>query len=58
MLRRLLPFVVVALAAAPAALADGGSAPPATQSGEGVLAPGGGVRYVAVPSGPTPTNCW
>ena len=51
MSRRLLPFVVVVLAAAPAALADGGPSPPALQNGSGVRAPGGGVRYVAVPSG-------
>ena len=51
MLRRLLPFAVAALAAAPVALADGGSAPPGLQGGRGVLGPGGGVHYVAVGSG-------
>ena len=51
MLRRLLPFAVAALAAAPAALADGGSSPPGLQGGSGVLGPGGGARYVAVGSG-------
>jgi hypothetical protein len=45
MLRRLLPFAVAVLVAAPVALADGGSAPPAA---DGVLAPGGKIRYLAV----------
>jgi hypothetical protein len=42
MLRRLLPLAV-ALVAAPAALGDGAPAPPAA---DGVLAPGGKVRYL------------
>src|SRR5919202_3027379 len=45
MLRRLLPLVVVVLVAAPSALADGGSAPVAA---EGVLGPGGKVRYATL----------
>jgi hypothetical protein len=45
MLRRLLPLALAALAAAPVALADGGSAPPAA---DGVLAPGGEIRYLAI----------
>jgi hypothetical protein len=48
MLRRLLPIVVVALAAAPVALADGGSAPVAA---DGVVAPGGKIRYTTVGGG-------
>src|SRR2546423_11202387 len=44
MLRRLLPLAV-ALVAAPAALADG---PPVPAGVDGVLAPGGKVRYLAV----------
>jgi hypothetical protein len=48
MLRRLLPLAVVALTAAPVALADGGSAPVAT---EGVLAPGGKIRYLTLGNG-------
>src|SRR5437764_7371056 len=51
MLRRRLPFVAVALAAAPAARADGGTSPPVSQGWDGVLAPGGKVRYVAVGTG-------
>ncbi|HYZ79122.1 MAG TPA: hypothetical protein VE596_17280 [Gaiellaceae bacterium] len=51
MLRRLLPFAVAALAAAPVAFADGGSVPPGLQGGAGAPGPGGGVRYVAVDSG-------
>jgi hypothetical protein len=47
MLRRLLPFAVAALAAAPAALA-GGPSPGVAQGGAGVVAPGGGLRYTAV----------
>ena len=50
MLRRLLPFAVAALVAAPVALADGGSSPPGLQGGAGVLGPGGS-QYVAVGSG-------
>ena len=52
MLRRLLPLVVVALAAAPVALADGGSAPIATQ---GVPGPGGKVRYATLGNGRSTT---
>lgn len=48
MLRRLLACFAVALATAPAALA-GGPSPPVTEGG--VVAPGGGVRYVAVRNG-------
>jgi hypothetical protein len=48
MLRRLLPIVVVALTAAPVALADGESAPVAV---DGVVAPGGKIRYVTVAAG-------
>src|SRR5437764_1418047 len=51
MLRRLLPLLVVALAAVPAALADGGTSPPVSQGWDGALAPGGKVRYVAVGTG-------
>jgi hypothetical protein len=50
MLRRLLPFAVAALVAAPVALADGGSGPPGLQGGTGVLGRGGS-SYVAVGSG-------
>jgi hypothetical protein len=49
MLRRLLACLVAALAAAPSALA-GGPTPPVVQGQAGVLAPGGGVRYVTVRS--------
>jgi hypothetical protein len=45
MLRRLLPLAVLALVAAPMALADG---PPVPSGADGVLAPGGKVRYLAV----------
>jgi hypothetical protein len=45
MLRRLLPLALVALVVVPAALADGSPAPPAA---DGVLAPGGKTRYLAV----------
>src|SRR5207237_417148 len=45
MLRRLLPLALVALVVVPAALADGSPAPPAA---DGVLAPGGKARYLAV----------
>jgi hypothetical protein len=48
MLRRLLLLVVIALAAAPVALADG---PPVPGGADGVLAPGGKVRYLAVADG-------
>jgi hypothetical protein len=47
MLRRLLPFVVVSLAAAPAALA-GGPSPGVAHGGGGVVGPGGGLRYTTV----------
>jgi hypothetical protein len=47
MLRRLLPLVVMALAAAPAALA-GGSSPGVAHGGGGVVGPGGGLRYTTV----------
>jgi hypothetical protein len=47
MLRRLTVCFVVALAAAPAALAAGPS-PGVTQAGLGVVAPGGGMRYVTI----------
>jgi hypothetical protein len=53
MLRRLLPLALVALVAAPTtALADGASAPVAV---EGVLAPGGKIRYGALVSGRSTT---
>jgi hypothetical protein len=52
MLRRLLPLVVVVLVAAPSALADGGSAPVAA---EGVLGPGGKVRYATLTNGGSTT---
>lgn len=52
MLRRLLPLVLVALVAAPAALADGGTAP---ISVEGVLAPGGKIRYLTLENGRSTT---
>ena len=55
MLRRLLPFALVALVAlvaAPIALADGGSAPVAA---EGVLAPGGKIRYATLTNGRSTT---
>src|SRR5919197_5838944 len=45
MLRRLLPLAVAGLVAAPVALADGGSAPSAA---DGVLGPGGKLRYITV----------
>ena len=48
MLRRLLPIVVVALIAAPVAFADGESAPVAA---DGVVAPGGKIRYITVGGG-------
>lgn len=51
MLRRLLPFAV-ALVAVPTAFADGGSAPVAA---EGVLAPGGKIRYAALTNGRSTT---
>ena len=47
MLRRLVVGLVVALAAAPAALA-GGPSPGVSHGGGGVLGPGGGVRYTTV----------
>jgi hypothetical protein len=47
MLRRLFPLVVVALAAAPTALA-GGPSPGVAHGGTGVTGPGGGIRYTAV----------
>jgi hypothetical protein len=50
-LRRLLPFAV-ALVAVPTAFADGGSAPVAA---EGVLAPGGKIRYAALTNGRSTT---
>ena len=50
MLRCLLACLAAALAAAPAALA-GGPSPPVVQGQSGAVAPGGGVRYVAVRSG-------
>src|SRR5438876_1598347 len=52
MLGRLLPFALVALAAAPIALADGGSAPVAA---EGVVAPGGKIRYATLTNGRSTT---
>jgi hypothetical protein len=48
MLRRLLPLVLVVLVAAPAAFADG---PPVPLAADGVSAPGGKVRYLAVSGG-------
>ena len=54
MLRRLLLCALApafALAFASAALADGPAGPPLSQGGNGVLAPGGSVRYVAVGTG-------
>jgi hypothetical protein len=50
MLRRLLWCGIAALALAPAALADGGTAG-VTQGWDGVLAPNGNVRYVTLPAG-------
>jgi hypothetical protein len=52
MLGRLLPFALVALVAAPIALADGGSAPVAA---EGVVAPGGKIRYATLTNGRSTT---
>ena len=52
MLRRLLPLALVALLAAPVALADGGSAPAASRP---LLAPGGKIRYVALTHGRSTT---
>jgi hypothetical protein len=52
MLRRLLPLVLVALAAAPPALADGGGAPVAA---EGVLTPSGTIRYATLANGRSTT---
>ena len=52
MLRRLLPLAVVALVAAPVALADGGAA---TVAASPLLAPGGKTHYVALTSGRTTT---
>src|SRR5256884_4668548 len=52
MLGRLLLFALVALAAAPTALADGGSAPVAA---EGVVAPGGKIRYLTLANGRSTT---
>src|SRR5438067_3233553 len=46
--RRLLPLVVIVLVAAPGALADGGSVQSAA---EGVVAPGGKIRYATLVSG-------
>ena len=54
MLRRLFPLVVVALAAAPAALA-GGPSPGVAHGGAGVIGSGGGIRYTAV-GGPRQTT--
>src|SRR5919202_5931892 len=47
MVRRLIAGLVVALAAAPAALA-GGPSPGVSHGGGGVVGPGGGVRYTTV----------
>lgn len=52
MLRRLLPLALVALVAAPVALADGGAAPAASKP---LLAPGGKIRYVSLPNGRSTT---
>src|SRR5919199_2480401 len=52
MLRRLLPLALVALLAAPVALADGGSAPAASRP---LLAPGGKIRYIALTHGRSTT---
>jgi hypothetical protein len=52
MLRRLLPLVLVSLVAAPLALADGGGAPVAAQ---GVVAPGGKIRYATLANGRSTT---
>src|SRR5919204_992696 len=49
---RLLPIALVALVAAPVALADGGGAPVAS---EGVLAPGGKIRYLTLANGRSTT---
>src|SRR5919204_1308121 len=49
---RLLPLALVALVAAPTALADGGGAPVAS---EGVLAPGGKIRYLTLANGRSTT---
>jgi hypothetical protein len=52
MLRRLLPLALLALVAVPVALADGGTAPIAP---EGVLAPGGKIRYLTLANGRSTT---
>ena len=52
MLRRLLPLALVALVAAPTALADGGAAPIAAR---GVLAPSGKIRYATLANGRSTT---
>jgi hypothetical protein len=52
MLRRLLPLVLAALVTVPTALADGGAAPVAS---EGVLAPGGKIRYATLANGRSTT---
>jgi hypothetical protein len=52
MLRRLLPLTLVALVAAPTALADGGAAPIAAR---GVLAPSGKIRYATLANGRSTT---
>jgi hypothetical protein len=52
MLRRLLPLVLVALVAVPTALADGGTAPIASN---GVLTPNGKIRYLTLASGRSTT---
>ena len=52
MLRRLLPFALAALVVAPSALADGGGS---TVAAEGVLAPGGKIRYAALAKGRSTT---
>src|SRR2546430_2775631 len=53
MLRRLLPLALVALVVVPAALADGGGGAPI--SSEGVVAPGGKIRYLALANGRSTT---
>jgi hypothetical protein len=53
MLRRLLPLALVSLVVVPAALADGGGGAPI--SSEGVVAPGGKIRYLAVANGRSTT---
>jgi hypothetical protein len=52
MLRRLLPLALLALVAVPTALADGGSAPIASN---GVLTPNGKIRYLTLANGRSTT---